>query len=228
MIKRSTWVMVVSLAILAGLAYYLQQPDNVIKKALAPATTPTAEPLGPLVSPADGPLNGVSIQSTDGQSVAIERKSSGWTLVIGNESSAPADQAVADQVATQAQELRQVIKIEADTLDLSAFGLDTPAYICKFVLASGSSVTFKIGDAAPTGDGYYLQKEDGSVVVIDKYGMDAVINLLTQPPYMFTPTPSALPATGTPTPTATLNNISEPGAASTVTPITELTPTKQP
>jgi hypothetical protein len=228
MIKRSTWVMVVSLAILAGLAYYLQQPDNLIKKALAPATTPTAEPLSPLFSSTDGPLNGISIQSADGQSAAIERRSTGWTLVIGNESSVPADQTVAEQVATQAQGLRPLIKIEADTLDLSAFGLDTPAYICKFVLTDSSSVTFKIGDLTPTGDGYYLQKEDGSVVVVEKYGMDAVINLLAQPPYMFTPTPSALPATGTPTPTAALNNISEPGSGSTVTPVTELTPTKKP
>jgi hypothetical protein len=207
MIKRSTWVMVVALAVLAGLAYYLQQPDNLIKKALTPAGTPTAEPLAQLVSPADGPINGISVQSADGKSAAIDRKSSGWTLTIGNESPIPADQTAAEQVVSQAQELRPVVKIEAGTPDLAAFGLDTPAYLCKLTLADGRSVTFKIGDVTPTEDGYYLQKEDGEIVVVGKFGMDAVINLLTQPPYMFTPTPSPLPATGTPTPTATLTNI---------------------
>jgi len=40
MVKRSTWVMVVLLAILAGLAYYLQQPDNLIKKAFTACGNP--------------------------------------------------------------------------------------------------------------------------------------------------------------------------------------------
>jgi hypothetical protein len=221
MVKRSTWVMVILLAILAGLAYYLQQPENLIKKALASRETPTAEPPGQLISPADGPLNGVSIQKTGGQSITLERKNSGWTLIVGSENPAPADQSVAEQAASQAQSLRLAGKITSTTPDLSAFGLDKPVYIFKLILADGKSVSFKIGNATLAGDGYYAQKEDGTVVILEKYGLDPLLNLLQQPPYMFTPTPQA---TGTPSPTPTLSITSTAGP----TPIIDLTPTKQP
>jgi len=218
MVKRSTWVMVVLLAILAGLAYYLQQPDNLIKKVLVSAGgTPTAEPLGLLLPPSAGPLKGVSIQGADGKSVALERKNTGWTMRVGTGSETPADQGAAEQAASQALGVRLVVKIESKTSDLSAFGLDKPVSIYKLVLADGKPVTFKIGNPTVTGDGYYLQKEDGSVFVVDKYGMDSLLNLLAQPPYMFTPTPSPAPVTETPAP-----------AAVDATPMSELTPTKQP
>jgi hypothetical protein len=219
MVKRSTWVMIVVLAILAGLAYYLQQPDNLIKKAFANAGgTPTAETFGTLISPADGPINGVSIQSADGQSVTLERKSSDWALSI-NGSATATDQVAAEQAASQSQGLRIVARIDTPN-NLSAFGLDKPAYIYKLILADGKSATFKIGNSTITGSGYYLQKEDGTVVIVDKYGMDLVLNLLTQPPYKFTPTPSSVPLTETPTPSG--------DATGTTTPIAELTATKQP
>ncbi len=226
MVKRSTWVMVVLLAILAGLAYYMQQPDNLIKKALASRETPTTEPPGQLLSPADGPVNGVSIQSTDGKSVTLERKNSGWTLIVGTENPAPADQSAAEEAASQAQSLRLAGKVTSTTPDLSAFGLDKPIYIFKLILANGTSMTFKIGNATVAGDGYYVQKEDGTVVIVEKYGLDPLLNLLQQPPYMFTPTPSPAPVTGTPTPTSTLNITTTEGAETT--PTTELTLTKQP
>jgi len=73
MVKRSTWVMVVLLALVAGLAYYMQAvPDNLIQKMMTARNTPTVSTsLGTLISPADGPLNGISIVSLDGHSVTI-------------------------------------------------------------------------------------------------------------------------------------------------------------
>jgi hypothetical protein len=232
MVKRSTWVMVVLMAVLAGLAYYLQQPDNLIKKAAASGATPTIEPLGTLLTvPAGGTLDSISVQSADGHSVILKHEAAGWTLSIDTQNPIPADQSAAEQVASQAQELRLITKIEAKTPDLSAFGLDKPADICSITLSDGKSVTFKIGKPTLTGDGYYLQKEDGSLVVIDKGGMDTLLNLLTQPPYMFTPTPSSLPATETPTATTTLTPVpvtQVPTGTTLTESVTKLTPTKQP
>jgi hypothetical protein len=220
MVKRSTWIMIALLAVLAGLAYYLQQPDNLIKKAFPSATgTPTAEPLGTLLSPTDAPLNSISVQGADGHSAVIERTNTGWLLLIDGES-VPADQAAAEQIASQAPTVRLVETIKTATPDtLSAFGLDKPAYIYKLNVAGGKFVTFKIGNTTLSGSGYYLQKEDGSVVVIDN-GIDLVLGLLRQPPYKFTPTPSSVPVTETPTPSE--------DTAGTLTPTAELTATKQP
>jgi hypothetical protein len=143
--------------------------------------------------------------------VAIERKSGGWTLSVGSESSIPADQSVAEQAASQAQALRLVGKIDTTPLDLSAFGLDKPAYICTFILANTRSAIFKIGNPTPIGNGYYVQQADGTVVIVDKAGIDSLLNLLKQPPYMFTPTPSPAPVTETPTPAPTSDETSLPG-----------------
>lgn len=203
MIKRPTWILVVVLALLAGLAYYLQQPDNLIKKTFATAQTPTPISAGQLFGPNDGPLNSVMIQDANGQSVTIDRKSGGWTMSLGSESAIPADQSAAEQAASQAQALNLVSRIDTSSPDLSAFGLDKPAYLCKFGLVDGRTVSLKIGNLTPIENGYYAQKDDGSLVVVDKYGLEALLNLLKQPPYMFTPTPSPVPATETPTATAT-------------------------
>jgi hypothetical protein len=59
-----------------------------------------------------------------------------------------------------------------------------------------------VGDATPTDSGYYVRKDDGSILVIDKYGMDALLNLVFYPPYEDLPMPSPEPATETPIPAA--------------------------
>ena len=209
MVKRSTWVMVVLLALVAGLAYYMQTvPDNLIQKIMTARNTPTVATTSPgtLISPADGPLNGINIASTDGHSVTIKREPSGWTFAIDTQNPTPADQAAAEQAASQAQGLQLIAgEIKPTTSDLSAFGLDKPAYTYQLVLSNGKIAAFKIGKATVTGSGYYLQKEDGTIVAVDKYMMDNLLNLLKQPPYKITPTPSPTPATalltGTMTPT---------------------------
>jgi hypothetical protein len=213
MVKRSTWVMVVLLVLVAGLAYYMKTvPDNLIQKALTAKNTPTVPTsLGTLISPADGPLNGISIASSDGHNVVIKREPTGWTFSIETQAFTAADQAAAEQAASQAQGLRLTSgEIKPATSDLSAFGLDKPAYTYTLILSSGKTVAFKLGKATVTDDGYYLQKEDGTIVAVDKYMTDTLINLLKQPPYKITPTPLFTSTTelqtGTITPTPTPGN----------------------
>lgn len=220
MIKRPTWIMVVVLALVAGLAYYMQTvPDNFIQKALTAGNTPTvAISTDTLISTTDGLLTGLSIASVDEHSVALKHETAGWTFSIDDQSPAPADESAAEQAASQAMTLRQTIAtIPLSTSGLAGFGLDKPAYTYRVILASGKIVTFKIGAATITGDGYYIQKEDGTIAAVDKYTMDTLINLLKQPPYRITPTPSLTPVTElptgtvTPTPAATLMNTATPG-----------------
>lgn len=205
MIKRSTWVMVLLLGLVAALAYYLQTvPDNLFKQMLTAGQTPTTAPtIDMLIASVDTPLSEISVESADGRSATIKRDdAAGWTLSIDGQGFIPANQTAAQQIAAQVATLQITLKITA-TSDLSAFGLDKPAYLCKATLRDGKTVTFKIGNTTVMGDGYYLQKEDGSIMAVNKYSLDGALNLLTQPPYLTTPTPSPAPITETPTPTAT-------------------------
>ena len=54
----------------------------------------------------------------------------------------------------------------------------------------------QVGDITPTNSGYYVRKEDGSILVISKYGMESLLNLILYPPYEETPTPSPMPSDG--------------------------------
>ena len=222
MIKRSTVVMVVILALLAGLAYYLQQPNNPITKTLASVgTTPTTIPLGSLLPPNAGPLSELSIQSADGQSVALIDKGKGWTVAVGTAQPVPADQSAAEQAVTQALSLTLTNRVPTPGPDLSVYGLDKPAYVLMCIISDGSTVTYKIGTTTVTGD-YYVMEADGSIVTVSKSSLDTLIGLLKQPPLPATATSPPGPeiATNTPAPSSAV--------AATETPITELTPTKQP
>jgi hypothetical protein len=223
MIKRSTVVMVILLAALAGLAYYLQQPNNAIKNSLASiGTTPTTPPLGTLLPPNAGPLSQLRVQSADGQSATLINKATVWTLTIGAGQPGPAEQAVVQQALNQLLGLSVTNRVQPTGADLSPYGLDKPAYLVTCVISDGSSVILKIGKPTVTDSNYYIQREDGSIVTADKTGIDMVINLLRQPPYPATATSPPVTETETTTPVPT--SAETPAG----TPITELTPTKQP
>ena len=210
MIKRPTWILLIVLAALAALAYYLQTvPDNFLKKAMDAGKTPTVETATKsLIPSADGLVTGLEIAGADGHSIALKKESAGWTLSIDAQTAISADQSAAEQAASQLQGLQVNTEITPTTSDLLGFGLDKPAYTWKVTLQNGKTLTFKIGKANITGDGYYLQRADKTIVIVDKYTTDALLNLLTQPPAMFTATPlppTALPTgTITPTPTVTI------------------------
>ena len=218
MIKRPTWILLIVLAALAALAYYLQTvPDNFLKKAMDAGKTPTAEiSIKPLIpSATDGLVTALEIAGADGHSIALKKESAGWTLSIDSQPPVSADQSAAEQAASQLQGLQVNTEIAPTTSDLSGFGLDKSAYNWKVTLQNGKTLTFKIGKANITGDGYYLQRADKTIAIVDKYTTDALLNLLTQPPAMFTATP--LPPTALPTGTIT------PTPAVTITPTSTAT-----
>lgn len=218
MIKRPTWIMIIVLAALAALAYYLQTvPDNFIKKALDSGKTPTPEILTKTLIPStDGLITSLEIKGPDEHSVALKHQANGWMLSIDSQAPIPADQSAAEQSASQAQGLQATaMKIKPAAADLPGFGLDKSAYTYQVTLDSGKTLTFKIGKPTITGDGYYLQKEDGTIATIDKYTTDALLNLLKQPPSMFTATP--LPPTELPTGTITPTPAVTPTSTSTAT-----------
>ena len=69
-------------------------------------------------------------------------------------------------------------------------GLAIPAKIMEFGFVNGTSHKIEIGSMTPTGSGYYVRYDAGTVYVISKSGIDALLNLLTAPPYPATETPS--------------------------------------
>lgn len=223
MIRRSTWIVLVVLAALVAFSIYLTNQKS--KDASLPTPTEGSAPLFPT---SDGSPTDIKISAAVGNLVEIGRDQTGnW--VIKSPVSVAADQAGAEAAATQVTGLRVLSDVQ---LGLDVVGLDKPSDTLTVTFSSGKTHTLLIGAVTPIQNGYYCQLDGGPVVVADKPGMDALLGLLTSPPYAATLTPAAsstpLPATAsdTPGPTAAPAATSTPAATGTVVtlPPTVITP----
>lgn len=77
-------------------------------------------------------------------------------------------------------------------LNLGDAGLDSPLYTIELAFSSKIKHVIQIGTLTPTNSGYYVRYDAGNLYVISQSGIDALLNLLTAPPF---------PATATPVPT---------------------------
>jgi hypothetical protein len=182
--KRSTIVVLVVFLALVGLLLYLNQN--------APAEEVEATPTTPveyLFSGSDGQPTRIDIKSDAGDQVIISRNEAGaWVLEQPIE--AEADQASAEEAASQVSTLRIESKPEVDP---EAAGLIQPSYTLTVEMTGGTEKSVRIGNLTPTEIGYYASVNDGNeTLIINRTGLDALLNLLENPP-IAEPTPTNMP-----------------------------------
>jgi hypothetical protein len=197
MLKRNTIILLALFVALAGFAIYQKYFPSRPAPDKNATPFPTIAPVEFLFPAEAGDVTRLSIESREGESVRLERRNGAWVLIQPFETEA--DQGTVEAAASQATALTVLNHLELDAADA---GLTPPAYTVTVGFSSGKLFVTQIGDATPTGSGYYVRKEDGSILVISKDGMDALLNLLQYPPFLETPTPSPIPPTRTPTPGA--------------------------
>ncbi len=210
--KRSTWIVLIVFLALIGVMIYLDQKENAPE---AVSGTPTLPP-EKLLSEADGAVTGIELSDREGQSVRLVKDGEQWRLEKPIETEA--NQGLVEQAIAQLTVLRILSKPAVAPADA---GLVSAAYQLTLTTASGAKKEILIGDVTPSNSGYYAQEAGGqAVIVLEKYGVDALRNLLTSPPYLNTPTPSPTPAPPTPTPIPlpTEEEVSETPPISTATP----------
>ncbi len=218
MIRRSTLIVLVVLAALVTFSLYLKN-----RQASQAAARPTPTEGSAALFPAtDGSPTDIKLQSAAGNTVEFARDQSG-TWVVKAPLAVAADQAASEAAATQVSGLRVLSNVQ---LGLDVVGLVTPADTMTVTFGSGKTHKLLIGSVTPIQNGYYSQLDGGPVVVVDKPGTDALLGLLTAPPYLATLTPvasaTATPeqATSTPAPSSTpvaANTLSATAITSTST-----------
>jgi hypothetical protein len=196
MVKKQTWILLALFAVLAGFALFLKYrtPSETEAESTLP---PTTEPVEFLFPAEEGVVTSILIQSREGEVIEVKRSEDAWVVTQPVETEA--DQASVEEAASQAAALTVLHRLD---LDPAVVGLKSPTYTITVGFSSGKFYSAQVGDVTPIESGYYVRKDDGSILVIDKYGMDALINLVLYPPYEETPTPSPAPETETPTPEA--------------------------
>jgi hypothetical protein len=197
MIKKQTWILLALFAALAGFALFLKYKPASEGAAADATPSATTEPVEFLFPAEEGVVTSILIQSREGGVIEVKRSEDAWVVTQPVETKA--DQASVEEAASQATALTILHRLD---LEPAVVGLKSPAYTITVGFSSGTFVVAQVGDVTPTESGYYVRKDDGSILVIDKYGMDALINLVLYPPYEETPTPSPAPETEPPTPEA--------------------------
>lgn len=196
MLKKNTLILLIVLALVLA-AYFLwknweRQPEE--------ASEPTATSgIQLLFSDELGLLT--SVRVTDGRTtVKLERDPAGpWTVRLPRPG--PADPALAGAAEIQVMTLRILSQVEAG-LEPAVLGVDEPAYLIDIAFEGGSAYRLEVGNATPTGSGYYVRLNGGAVYILSKSGIDSLINLLAAPPYPATATPEPPAETETPAPAA--------------------------
>lgn len=182
MIRRSTLVVVLILAGLVALAFYLQR-TNSEEEALA---TPTAgsEFLFSFASQ----IEGMRLEHSGSGIVEIERDPEGrW--VMTTPPAADTDVAAVEAAISQLQSLPVVSSLEQGP-GLDAAGLSTPTYRVVIRLSDGSQELMSVGKETPTGGGYYVLVSNRGMYIVNKFSLDPFLRLVDNPPFAATATPS--------------------------------------
>ena len=194
MIRRPTVVYIVLLLVLAGAYYYLnnrEQPAE-IELTVEPSSEVAQEYL---FTAEEGTPTSIRIESKSGETVEVARgEDNAWTLVQPVE--AKADQGAAEAAASQVTTM-PILDAVPD-LDPGIIGLDDPEYVLTMKFTGGGERTVDVGVITPTESGYYVRESD-KIVIVSRSAIDALLGLLTNPPYLETPTPAPVtPEAGTP------------------------------
>lgn len=179
--KRSTWIVLVIFLALVSLTLYLRQNKPATEDA---DLTPTAT-VEYLFDETAGLPTSIDIKARSGGQVAIERNEAGeWVLKEPME--AEANQGSAEAAASQLTALRILSRPEVAPEEA---GLVEASYIMTVKLTGGTEEIVRIGDITPTDSGYYT-KINGSdeILIVGKTGLDALLTLVSSPPYLGTPT----------------------------------------
>jgi hypothetical protein len=211
MVKRPTWILLFILALVIGAYFYLKS-----RPLKSSAPTPTAVKSNYLISSDNGTLIKIYIVDAQGNSLQMRRDATGnWAIMVGQSPTimvgqsptitqpklATADQSQAEAAETQLFALSVLTTLETSP-SLDVIGLNPPAYTISLEFSSNGQQVLKVGALTPTGSGYYVQLED-KIYVISQSSIEAVLELLKNPPYAATPTPvpvteTPIPATATP------------------------------
>jgi len=183
MIRRSTWLLLGVFLLLLGSAVLLGRLQNQREGGISP--TPTNPPL---FDSGGALITGLRISAINGGLIELQLDPNGnWTLV-----NLPAEVVDASRIASVINTIEGInllTKIEEPPA-LELIGLKPANYRITVRFDNGREESLTIGAKTPTQTGYYLMQEDGTVAIVSSFNVDSLIDLLTTPPVVKTPTPT--------------------------------------
>lgn len=194
MIRRPTQIMLALFAILLALAVFLQRTAILGERRQTPTAT-TYPKLIEGVSPAEI----IRFEIEDSQAVLRFQlqKNADNQWVFNEDASKQVDQGKVQELISTLISLNVLNTIDPATA-LQVLGLDSPRAIITLTTSSGESKAVRIGNLAPPETGYYLQLNGNVPVIVNKFSVESLLDLL-RPDHLAAVTPTPMLA-GTATP----------------------------
>ncbi len=200
MIRKQTWIVLGVFIVLLGFAFYLQKNPQVGAANATPSAT-----VQPQLLPGLTDTDVVSIERKDqqGGTLQVSQDAQGdWLL--GPENTQKVTPGPIEEARSQITSTLVLASVP-ENIDRTVTGLAQPATILTLKDKTGKQTELRIGNATPTGSGYYLQVNNQAPVIVDKGSVDGFLGSLTKDSLLLTtPTPGGAPSnTGEATPTPT-------------------------
>jgi Domain of unknown function (DUF4340) len=186
MIRRSTLILLGIFLILVLVAFFIQRSQDREGNEATPTPGVTL-----LIDTGGKTITGMRITASDGDLLElIKDAGGGWELV--NLPDEAADETRIESAISNIEGLRVLSELESPP-DLDVIALDPAAYSLTITLDDGSEIEAFIGAETPTQSGYYARQNGDKVVVVNGFNIDSLLELLSEPPILKTPTPSSEP-----------------------------------
>lgn len=169
MIKKSTWILFILFVVVLGAAVLLEKYPVLPKQQ-----TPTATSSPKLFTDwKSSDVNEIGIKN-DGNDLNLTRTTDGTWAFIDN--SKKVSQGRVEELITNILGVAVSLTLDNNT-PLDAVGLAQSQKVISFKNPNGDQRILRIGNKTPTGDGYYLQLDNGLPFVASQYSIEDILSL---------------------------------------------------
>lgn len=197
---RGTLILLVASLIVIGAVLLLSSQPAAAPAQTAATTTPSVGPIFPDIADVNNQGKIVRFEVVDNTTtfkvvMTKDATTNVWAVVEAtNIQQLPTDQVKAVGTMSVLASLTALDRFETDKP--ADFGLDAPKYTLTLTDSDGKTFVLKIGNQAAANPRYYAQVNEDvkTVYILQKDLVDNLINQITVPPYVASPTPSPSPS----------------------------------
>lgn len=196
--RRTGIILLIAIAVLGGIAFYINANPEVAANPTETAVVSTSRPLWTVTS---AEITGITVaDSAKGLTFVADVDGTGaWKITQPRTGEGDATQMASIIASLTSLTVSQDV---ADVTNLADFGLEAPAYAIEVRRQAGGSLRLTVGQKTVTGFMYYvLAQGSNTPVLISSTVLDTILGLPATPPIVI---PTATPTEGTPEPLPTL------------------------
>lgn len=186
MIRKQTWILLITFAVLTGFAFYLQKNPLSLQVDVTPSPTTQSSMINDW---SIDNLIGISYQDDERDAFILEKDdSNNWIYqpdgqMVGVEK--------ISQLLAEITNAKAISNLDSG-YDLTALGLHSPTKIITLIDKNEALLKIQVGQMTPTMNGYYVQVGLNAPIVVSRGAIELILDLLKKETLLdFTPTPIA-------------------------------------